>query len=91
MSLLFSKTGLALAAFLLLGGYLLWTEHQDHLASLGRYWPLLLVLLCPLMHVFMHRHGHGHGGHGGHDASEPTATGSAPRRADDERGETHDA
>jgi hypothetical protein len=26
--------------------------------------PYLLLLACPLMHVFMHG---GHGGHGGHD------------------------
>lgn len=89
MSPIFSKTGLALAAFLLLGGYLLWTEHQEHLASLGRYWPLLLVLLCPLMHVFMHRHGHG--GHGGDGASKPSVTEQASRRADDGRGGTYDA
>jgi hypothetical protein len=36
-------------------------EHWDHLA--GR-WIYLLLLACPLMHLFMHR-GHGSGGHGG--------------------------
>lgn len=41
-------------------GYFLLTEHLAHV--LGAL-PFLLLLACPLMHVFMH---HGHGGHGGH-------------------------
>jgi len=55
------------AAFLALavvGGYFLWTEHQAHL--LGAL-PYLILLLCPLMHIFMHR---GHGGHGNHDGNK---------------------
>ena len=42
----------ALVAFLVLNG------HGNHLLSLA---PLLILLACPLMHLFMH---HGHGGHG---------------------------
>jgi hypothetical protein len=39
----------------------------------GQVFAFLLVLLCPLMHFFMMRHGgHGHG-HGGRDASTPPA------------------
>ncbi|HEX9878371.1 MAG TPA: DUF2933 domain-containing protein [Gammaproteobacteria bacterium] len=48
------------AAILLMGGagYLLLSEHQAHvIAAL----PWLILLACPLLHVFMHR-GHGHGG-----------------------------
>jgi hypothetical protein len=33
-------------------------EHWNHVVGA---WPYLLLLLCPLMHVFMHR---GHGGRG---------------------------
>ncbi len=33
-------------------------EHWGHVAGL---WPYLLLLACPLMHLF-----HGHGGHGRH-------------------------
>ena len=33
-------------------------EHWGHVAGL---WPYLLLLACPLMHLFMHG---GHGGHG---------------------------
>ncbi|MBA3016129.1 MAG: DUF2933 domain-containing protein [Proteobacteria bacterium] len=48
---------LAFLAFIAAGGYFLWTEHQAHL--LGAL-PYLILLLCPLMHLFMHR---GHGDH----------------------------
>lgn len=33
-------------------------EHWGHVAGL---WPYILLLACPLMHLF-----HGHGGHGRH-------------------------
>ena len=42
--------------------FFLWQEHRAHL--LGAL-PYLLLLSCPLIHIFMH-HGHGHGhDHGG--------------------------
>jgi len=53
--------------FLLFGAFLLLSEHRAH--ALG-YLPFLLILACPLMHVFMH-HGHGQdsrGNHSGHGA-----------------------
>jgi hypothetical protein len=43
---------LGIAAFFLVG------QHWVHLAGIL---PWFLILLCPLMHLFMH------GGHGGHD------------------------
>ncbi len=51
---------LAFLAFVAAGGYFLWTEHQAHLLAAL---PYLILLLCPLMHVFMHG---GHGSHGNH-------------------------
>jgi hypothetical protein len=57
-----SRTGLVLIGFLAIGGFFLVTEHSAHV--LGAL-PWLLLLACPLMHLFMHR---GHGGHG-HDAT----------------------
>ena len=42
--------------------YFLLTEHRAHFFGAL---PFLLLLACPLMHVFMHR---GHGGHGGSHA-----------------------
>jgi hypothetical protein len=47
------------AAVLIIGFYLL-TEHRAHLFGAL---PYLLILACPLMHIFMHR------SHGDHAAS----------------------
>jgi hypothetical protein len=49
----------ALCVFLLIAVFFLWQEHRAHLFGAL---PYLLLLICPLMHLFMH---HGHGGHGG--------------------------
>lgn len=38
--------------------YFLFVEHSAHVLP---YLPFLIILLCPLMHVFMHK---GHGEHG---------------------------
>lgn len=48
----------AFCAFAAIALFFLWTEHGAHL--LGAL-PYVLVLLCPLVHLFMHR---GHQGHG---------------------------
>ena len=53
-------------SFIAIAAYLLWTEHRAHLLAGLSWLPYLLILACPLLHVFMHR---GHGDHGGHDAS----------------------
>jgi hypothetical protein len=45
--------------FALVAAYFLLTEHRAHTIQ---YLPVLLLLACPIMHLF-----HGHGGHGGHD------------------------
>ncbi len=49
-----------LAAIGLIGAvlYFLLTEHRAHFIYAL---PFLILLLCPVMHIFMHR---GHGGHG---------------------------
>jgi hypothetical protein len=48
--------------FILIAAYFVLTEHRAHLSGLLQYLPLLLLLACPLMHVFMHgrhrRHRH---------------------------------
>ena len=52
----------SLIGLVVLGGialYFLLTEHRAHFFGAL---PFLLLLACPLMHVFMHG---GHGGHGG--------------------------
>jgi hypothetical protein len=50
--------------FLVVAGYFLVTEHRAHLFGwLSSYGIWVLLLACPLMHLFMHG---GHGGHGSH-------------------------
>jgi hypothetical protein len=68
--------GMALIAVaVVVGGYfVIW--HQQHVFAVL---PFLVILACPLMHLFMHG---GHGGHGSH----PHKTGvdqSEPRRGDE--------
>ncbi|ANT53854.1 hypothetical protein A6B35_08605 [Mesorhizobium amorphae CCNWGS0123] len=60
-------------AFLLIAAFFLLTEHRAH--TLGAL-PLLLLLACPLLHIFMHRGHHGHGGHGGHSSHQETRPGA---------------
>ena len=50
----------AFAFFAILAAAYLVAEHRAHVAGLL---PYLVILACPLMHLFMHR---GHGGHGDH-------------------------
>ena len=58
-SFLASRANIVLLGFLAVAGYFLVTEHWAHIVP---FLPWLLLLACPLMHVFMHG---GHGGHGG--------------------------
>jgi Protein of unknown function (DUF2933) len=61
-----TRSAIALCGFLLIAGVYLLTEHTAHAyAAL----PFVLLLSCPLMHLFMH---HGHGGHRGSDAGPPS-------------------
>ena len=53
-----SRSGLMFIGFALVAGYFLWTEHRAHVVAGLYYLPFLLLLACPLMHLF---HGHGHG------------------------------
>lgn len=56
-----SRTGLIAIGFVLIASSVFLIEHR--LQVLG-YLPFLLLLACPLMHMFMHRgHGHGHSSH----------------------------
>lgn len=58
-----SRSNIALIVFLIIGAFFLITEHRAHLVGwLSTYGIWLLLLACPLMHLFMHS-GHGHGGH----------------------------
>ena len=54
-----TQIGVVNCGFLIVAGFFLVTEHTAHVFGVL---PYLLILACPLMHIFMH-HGH-HGGHG---------------------------
>ena len=62
-----------LIGFLLIAGFFLFTEHRAHLLGIL---PYLLILACPLMHLFHHGHGH----HGG-SAPEPNNMQPGQQRA----------
>jgi hypothetical protein len=62
--------GLALLGFLTIAAFFLFTEHRAHFFGIL---PYLLLLACPLLHLFMHgKHG-GHGGDHGDPANRPEA------------------
>ena len=62
---------IALLMILLIVAFYLLREHWGHVAGL---WPYLLLLACPVMHLF---HGHGgHGGHAGHHGPDKPSSGS---------------
>lgn len=69
-----SRTGMVLLVFLAIATFFLITEHTAHFFGLL---PYALLLLCPLLHLFMHG-GHGehpseqgdHAGHTGHTTEE---------------------
>lgn len=62
-----SRSNIVLIAFLTIAGFYLITEHRAHVFS---YLPFLLLLACPLLHMFMH------GGHGAHGDGEQGGSGS---------------
>ena len=55
-----SRYAIGLLVMGAVAAYFLLSEHRAHFFGAL---PFLLLLACPLMHVFMHR---GHGGHAGH-------------------------
>ena len=61
MKIRFNRTAVAVVGFFLIAGYFLWAEHAAHIKLAIPYLPYLLLLACPLLHMFMHGgHGHGH-------------------------------
>ena len=77
--------------FLALAVFYLGVEHRAHLAGTLRWLPLAILLLCPLMHVFMHKRHGSHGGHGqGRNADAPTGGRDDGRRKQAQTGETSD-
>ena len=64
-----SRASLGLIVLGAIAAFFLLAEHRAHVFGAL---PFLLLLACPLMHLFMH-HGHGssHAGHGGADGRRP--------------------
>ena len=71
-----SKAKWVLIGFLVVGAFFLVSEHQAHLLGVL---PFLILLACPLMHLFMHG---GHGSHGNHrdHINNPSDSGREARR-----------
>lgn len=67
-----SPSGLVLLVFLAVTGLFLAVEHTAHLFGVL---PYALLLLCPLLHLFMHS---GHGGRGGPDDGHAGHGGGQP-------------
>ena len=61
-----SKSGMTVCVFLGIAGILLIFEHRAHVLD---WLPYVVLLACPLMHLFMHGK---HGSHAGHDAARET-------------------
>lgn len=71
-----SRSNWVLVAFLAIAGFYLITEHKAHAFGLL---PFLILLACPLLHVFMH------GGHGGHGDNSSTGTHDQGNQAGDKK------
>ena len=69
-----SRTNIALIVFLVIAALFLIAEHRAHLSAWFPYWPYLLLLACPAMHLFMHG-AHGHGSHQSSGASNGSTEG----------------
>ncbi|WP_429925669.1 DUF2933 domain-containing protein (plasmid) [Agrobacterium vitis] len=76
-----THTSTVFIAFAVIALGLITYEHRVHVLGIL---PWLLILTCPLMHLFMH---HGHGGHSGHSdhdhASHGAGTIQPKKEADD--------
>lgn len=80
---LLSGNRLSWLALAVLGGVLLVYLAGDRIWT---YLPFAIFLLCPLMHLFMHRGGHGgHGGHGGPAGGTHSAQSEQEAAREDER------
>ena len=66
-----TRTGIAVIGFALVAAFYVLREHWGH--AFGAL-PYLILLACPLMHLFMH-HGHSHGG-GGQQAGPDRGAGA---------------
>ena len=70
-----SRSRWVLWGFLAVAGFFLMAEHRAHLAGwFSIYGIWLLLLACPLMHLFMH---HDRGGHAQHKQNQDSSAGDS--------------
>lgn len=75
-----TKSAIVLAGFAATAAFFLLSEHRAHVYGIL---PFLLILACPLMHLF---HGHGgHGGHGRHDHPDSRGLGNGVVKSEERR------
>lgn len=67
-----SRYSIGLIVLGAIAAYFLLSEHRAHFFGAL---PFLLLLACPLMHIFMH---HGHGGQGGRQQPDTSAPPKPP-------------
>lgn len=67
-----TKGGIALIMLVVIGLFYVAREHYGHLSQAL---PYLILLLCPLMHLFGHNHG-GHSHQGREDSTKPDNRGN---------------
>ena len=65
-SFLTSRTGIVFLVLLTIAAFLLFAEHRAHVLGIGL---VVLLLACPLLHIFMHG---GQGGHNAHGSGSPS-------------------
>ena len=74
-----SRYAIGLLVLGAVAAYFLFSEHRTHFFGAL---PFLLLLACPLMHMFMHGghggHGRHGGGHGDHASGKPAGASSEP-------------
>jgi hypothetical protein len=59
-----SRGGIVLGMLLVIAVFFVVNEHLAHAGQALSYLPYLILLACPLMHIFGHHHGgHNHSGH----------------------------
>jgi Protein of unknown function (DUF2933) len=76
-----SRWNIVWIGFALVAGFFLITEHTAHVFGAL---PYLLLLACPLMHLFGHHGHHGHGAdksEGGGERKSPDQTEDPPRHS----------
>jgi hypothetical protein len=60
-----------------------------HNAHIGQLLPFLILLACPLMHLFGHGGHGGHAGHGSHGQPRPKDDNQPPQRPGGSGGHQH--